>query len=138
MLNIRQIVVLALLGIALWILVTATIRWMPNSFTDPVLGTTAFLLAFPAGWVSVWLTRRVGRLSWDQLLTGISVVAAVAMMMDGAALRWFPTLYSSNDTTVRLGAAWLLWGYGVALGVAVVIAARAKPDPMATPYRAQR
>ena len=43
-----------------------------------------------------------------------------------SALRWFSTVYSLNDTTVRLGAAWLLWGYGVALGVAVVMAARAK------------
>jgi hypothetical protein len=126
MLKIWQVGALALLGVALWILVTVNIRLMPGSFTDPLLGTIAFVLALPAGWVSVWLTKLVGRLTWDQLLPGVSVVAAVAMMMDGAALRWFSTVYSLNDTTVRLGAAWLLWGYGVALGVAVVMAARAK------------
>jgi hypothetical protein len=126
MLKIWQIGALALLGVALWILVTVNIRLMPNSFTDPLLGAIAFILALPAGWVSVWLTKLVGRLTWDQLLPGVSIVAAVAMMMDGAALRWFSTVYSLNDTTVRLGAAWLLWGYGVALGVAVVMAARAR------------
>jgi len=126
MLKIWQVGALTLLGVALWILVTVNIRLMPNSFTDPLLGAIMFLLALPAGWLSVWLTKRVGGLSWDQLLPGVSVVAAVAMMMDGAALRWFSTVYGVNDTTVRLGAAWLLWGYGVALGIAVVMAARAK------------
>jgi hypothetical protein len=126
MLKIWQVGALVLLGVVLWVLVTINIRLMPNSFTDPLLGAIAFLLALPAGWVSVWLTKVVGRLSWDQLLPGVSVVAAVAMMMDGAALHWFSTIYSLNETTVRLGAAWLLWGYGVALGVAVVMAARAR------------
>jgi hypothetical protein len=88
MLKIWQVGALVLLGVVLWVLVTINIRLMPNSFTDPLLGAIAFLLALPAGWVSVWLTKVVGKLSWDQLLPGVSVVAAVAMMMDGAALHW--------------------------------------------------
>jgi hypothetical protein len=128
MLKFWQVVALASLAVALWFLVTLNIRLMPNSFTDPVAGSITFIMALPGGWISVWLTKWVGKLSWDQVLPGVAVVGAVAMMMDGAALRWFPSLYSSDDTTVRLGAAWLLWGYGVGLGVAALMAARARRD----------
>ena len=125
MLTIRQVMNLALLAAALWVLATLNIRLMPTSLTDPVAATILYVVAVPCGWLSVWLAKRLGRLSWDQVPTGVAVVGAVAMMMDGAALRWFPALYSSNDTAVRLGAAWLLWGYGVAFGIAVLMAARA-------------
>jgi hypothetical protein len=126
MLKIRQIGALVLLGVALWILVTLDIRLMPKSLTDPVAGAISFVMALPGGWACVWLAKLVGRLAWDQLLPGVAVVGAVAMMMDGAALRWFSAVYSLDDTTVRLSAAWLLWGYGVSFGVAVVMAARAR------------
>jgi hypothetical protein len=115
-----------LLAAVLWFLVTLNIRLMPNTLMDPVAGPMSFVMAVPGGWISVWLTKWVGRLSWDQVLPGVAVVGAVAMMMDGTALRWFPALYGLNDTTVRLGAAGLLWGYGVGLGVALVMAARGK------------
>ncbi len=52
------------------------------------------------------------------------VVGALAMMIDGVALRWFPGVYGSDPVVLRLGAAWLLWGYGVSLGIAVIMAAR--------------
>jgi hypothetical protein len=126
MLRLWQVGALALLAAVLWFLVTLNIRLMPNSLTDPVAGPVSFVMAVPGGWISVWLTKWVGRLAWDQVLPGVAIVGAVAMMMDGAALRWLPTLYSLNDTTVRLGAAGLLWGYGVGLGVAVVMAAHAR------------
>ena len=124
MLRFKQIAALVLLAAGLWLLVTLNIRLRPASLTDPVHGTMAFLLAFPGGWLSVLLARWVGRLSAEQLLPGVSVVGAVAMMLDGAALRWFAPMYGSDDTTLRLGAAWLLWGYGAALAVALVMAAR--------------
>jgi hypothetical protein len=47
----------------------------------------------------------VGRLSADQLLAGVALVGAVAMMMDGAALKWFSGVYGFDEKTLRLGAA---------------------------------
>ena len=124
MLKPKQIVALVLLAAGLWLLVTLNIRLRPASLTDPVRGTIAFLLAFPGAWLSVLLASWVGRLSAQQLLPGVSVVGAAAMMLDGAALRWFAPIYGNDDTTLRLGAAWLLWGYGAALAVALVMTAR--------------
>jgi hypothetical protein len=117
MLGKRQIGRLVALGAALWFLVALYIRLRPGAFLDPVAGTIAFLTAPIAGWLSVLLCRSVGKLSASQLLPGVTLVGAVAMMLDGAALRWFSGIYGFNERALHLGAAWLLWGYGVAFAV---------------------
>src|SRR5579862_6627370 len=124
MLDRLQIAKLVALGVVLWILVALNIRFRPDAILDPVRGLVSFLIAPLAGWLSILLCRWVGRLSSDQLLPGVALVGAVAMMMDGAALKWFSGLYGFDDKTLRLAAAWLLWGYGVAFAVALVWDAR--------------
>ena len=124
-----QTVRLVLLSLALWIAATLYIRFMPQALTDPLQGNIGFLTTPLAGWLSVWLIRVCGKLSAEQLIPGVAVVGAVAMMIDGAALRWAHEVYGSDETTVRLGAAWLLWGYGVSLAIALFKAARSAPSP---------
>jgi hypothetical protein len=126
MLRKTQIYLLVSLGIALWILVTLNIRLRPDSLLDPIKGLIPFLAAPLGGWLSVWLCKFVGKLSTGQLLPGVALVGAVAMMMDGAALKWFSSVYGFDEKTLRLGAAGLLWGYGVAFAVAVIWAARSQ------------
>lgn len=46
------------------------------------------------------------------------------MMIEGLVIRWAPGVYGPDETIVRLGSAWLLWGYGVSLAVALTFAAR--------------
>ncbi len=46
------------------------------------------------------------------------------MLLDGVALRWFPTIYTADDHVGRFGAAWLLWGYGISAWIALFIAER--------------
>jgi hypothetical protein len=122
-----QIALLVSLGIALWMLVTLNIRLRPETIVDPVRGSLLFVTAPLSGWLSVWLCKFVGRLSAEQLLPGVALVGAVAMVMDGAALNWFSGLYGTDEKVLRIAAAWLLWGYGVALAVAVIWAARLRP-----------
>jgi hypothetical protein len=123
MLNNLQIVKLIALGFALWVLVTLSIRLRPQSLLDPVRGEIPFITAPVAGWLSVLLCRWVGGLSKPQLLPGVTLVGAVAMMLDGAALKWFSSVYGLNEKVLPPAAAWLLWGYGVAFAVAVAWAA---------------
>jgi hypothetical protein len=120
MLRKTQIGMLVGLGVALWALVALNIRFRPEAVSDPVRGLVPFVAAPLGGWLSVRLCKLVGRLSEDQLLAGVVVVGAVAMMLDGAALKWFPGVYGFDERILRLSAAGLLWGYGVAFGVAVV------------------
>jgi hypothetical protein len=119
-----QVVSLVILSVVLWVAATLYIYFLPGALTSPVSGSMGFITTFPIAWLSVVLTRFVGKLSPDQLLAGVGVVGALAMMIDGIALRWFPMVYGSDPATLRLGAAWLLWGYGVSLGIAVLIAAQ--------------
>jgi hypothetical protein len=124
MLTNRQTITLLVLSLLLWILATLSIRLMPDAFADPLRGTVGFALSLPAGWASIRLTGWFGRLSRDQLLPGVVIVGAVAMMIDGAALRWLPGVYGADALVHRLGAAWLLWGYGVSLVTACLMTAR--------------
>ncbi len=124
MLTMAQTVRLVVLSLALWIAATLYIRFLPNALTDPLQGNLSFVTTLPAAWLSVWLIEICGKLAAEQLMPGVAVVGAVAMMIDGAALHWLPGLYGSDDLTVRSGAAWLLWGYGVSLAIALITTRR--------------
>ena len=117
----RQLMVLIILGVAFWGAAAAQIRWMPSSITGPVLGVINFVTSVPVGWLSVWITRRCASLSLGQLPAGILLSGGTAMMIDGAVLHWAPQVYGQIETSVRLGAAWLLWGYGVAFAITFLV-----------------
>ena len=124
MLMLGQIGRLVALSLALWAAATLYIDLLPGELTHPIRGAVGFLASLPIGWLSVLLARYVGRLAPRQLLAGVGLVGALAMMIDGVALRWFPSMYGADPVAVRLGAAWLLWGYGVSLAIAVAMSAR--------------
>lgn len=122
MLSARQIAILILVSLAMWIAATAYIRLLPAALLDPLMGGLSFVTTLGVGWLSVVLIRAAAGLSREQLLGGVALVGAVAMMIDGLVLRWAPAIYGADETVVRLGAAWLLWGYGVSLGIALLMA----------------
>lgn len=120
MLKVWQVALLMLLGAAMWALVTVNIRHHPEASLRSKNVLVMLVSAPIAGFVSVWLCKVVGRLTPEQILPGVVVVGAVAMLMDGIALRWFADLYAQSDKALRLSAADLLWGYGVGLAAALV------------------
>jgi hypothetical protein len=122
MLKASQIAILAVLAAAFEIVTALYIRWFPATFTDPLLGALAFAAAVPVGWLSVRLLQRAARLSPEQLLAGVCLVGALAMIADGVVLHWVPGLYGHDDTVLRFASAWLLWGYGVSIAIALSFA----------------
>ncbi len=124
MLATRQVAVLAGLGLLFWIGATAWIRWFPQWLVDPLDGGIVFLVSVPACWLCILAARRVAQLSPEQLVVGTAVVVAVATLIDASALRWMPGVYAGSDLVRRLGAAWLFWGYGVSLGIALLMQRR--------------
>jgi hypothetical protein len=128
MLRRNQIWLLMVLGIVFWAVVMINIRLRPQAVLDPIQGLVPFIAAPLLGWVSVWLCKRIGRLSAEQLLPGVALTGAVAMMIDGVALKWWSGLYGIDEQLLRVAAAGLLWGYGVAFAVAVIWAARLRPS----------
>jgi hypothetical protein len=113
----------------MWGFVTLASPAHPEGAGDAARAARGVAVAPLAGLFSVWLCKFVGRLSTEQLLAGVSVVGAVAMMLDGAAIRWSPSLYGASDRALMLSAGGLLWGYGVAFAVAVAWVAWARRRP---------
>jgi hypothetical protein len=122
MLKASQIAILAAVAAAFEIVTALYIRWFPDTFTDPVRGAIAFAAAIPVGWLSVRLLQRAARLLPEQLLAGVCLVGALAMIADGVVLHWVPGLYGHDDTVLRFASAWLLWGYGVSIAIALSLA----------------
>jgi hypothetical protein len=117
-----RIAILLMLGVGLWGLATLYIHFVPAAFTSPLHSSLGFITALPIGWLSIRLVRRCARLDRSQLVAGTALVGAVAMMIDGLALRFFPWLYSGAPEIFRPASAWLLWGYGVSLAIALWLA----------------
>jgi len=116
-----QVLRLVLVSLALWFAATLYIRLFPSAMLDPVMGGLSFFTTVLFAWLSIVIIRAIARLNADQLIAGVSVVGTVAMMIDGAVLHWWPAIYGESETVVRLGAAWLLWGYGVSLGITLLM-----------------
>jgi hypothetical protein len=125
-----RITILLLLGFVLWLLATLYIHFVPRAFTSPLHGAIGFIIALPIGWLSIRLVRRCACLDRSELVAGSALVAAVAMMIDGLALRFFPWVYSGEPEVLRPASAWLLWGYGVSLAIALWLAR--DPEPVRT------
>lgn len=124
MLRPRQIVICTSLAVSFWLLATLYIRFMPVFVTDPLRGDIGFITSIPVCWLCIWLAIRLARLEPQQILAGCMLVLADAMLIDGIALRWFHAVYTTDERTARLGAAWLLWGYGVSAWIALFVANR--------------
>jgi len=114
-----RMIILVDLGLGLWLLATLYIHFLPRAFSSPLHSALSFITAVPLGWLSIRLVRRLARLARSQLIAGAALVAAVAMMMDGLALRFFPWVYSNDPDVLRPASAWLLWGYGVSIAIAL-------------------
>ena len=126
MLKAWQVGVLGLLGAAMWALVTYNIGRHPEAALDGSRALIGYATAPVGGAISIWLCKVAGRLSADQLLPGVVWVGAVAMMIDAAAIRWRPGLYGASDQAMALIGGDLMWGYGVALAMAVAWVAWAR------------
>jgi hypothetical protein len=123
MLRAWQAVVMALVGAAMWAFVTFRVGAHPEAPLDQGRALVSFLTSPVVGALSVWICKAAGRLKTDQLVAGVTLTGAVAMMMDGAAIRWRPELYGLSDRALMLTGGGLMWMYGVSFAVALAWAA---------------
>jgi hypothetical protein len=125
----RQLVVLIAFGLAFWVVAALFIRLAPFGLFGRGPGTILlFAVTVPLAWFSVEVARRVAALSSEQLLPGLAIASAAAMLCDGIGLIWW-SIYGAGD---RLpGAAWILWGVGLIL-FAAFFSARRRECPHST------
>lgn len=116
----RQILIVLSLGMTLWLVFTLAIRWTPFLFDQGLLNALLYLASLPAAWLLVSLIGRVAGLAETELLSGIALAICAASLCDGIGVAWFSTLYGSDPDHHRLGAAYILWGAGVFLLIALI------------------
>lgn len=111
-----QLIRLIALGAALWLTAALLLRWLgPLGVYEGAARIALYSLIIPGTAPFIWLIAKIGGLARSELALGVSVVVAAAVLLDGLALAWTPTLYG-GDLTLQAGAgAAILWGAGVAL-----------------------
>lgn len=109
----RQVASMVAFGLVFWLVAALFIRLAPFGLFDRAEGTILlFALTVPLAWISVQFAKWIAVLAPDQLLPGVAVASAAAMLCDGIGLIWW-SLYGEGDRLA--GAAWLLWGVGLIL-----------------------
>ena len=124
MLSTKQISISIGLGVFFWYVFAIVIQFTPMFFDQGIAQAALFVASIPVVWLVVSLLIFLATLSSSQTLSGIGVAVASASLCDGLAITWLGSLYGDNDLHIRLGAAYILWGVGLFLAVALV---RTKP-----------
>jgi hypothetical protein len=121
----RQFAVCVALGLAFWLAaalfcgVAAPAGWFGG------LGSLVlFLAALPGLWAAAVLVRRLAGLAPAQIFPGISVATMAALLCDGLAITWTPGLYGGPGPGLAPAAAWILWGAGAGMLIALIMEQR--------------
>ena len=115
-LSLRQICILAGFGILLWFGAAMLVRLIaPFGALDGAARLLTYALVVPGTIPAVLVARSLARLHRQQTALGITIVTAPALLLDGIAFAWFPTLYGPDPALHLAGAAVILWGAGVGL-----------------------
>ena len=111
-----QICVLLAFGTLLWFGAAMLVRLLvPMGALDGAARLVIYALVVPGTIPAVLVARRLARLDRQQTALGITFVTAPALLLDGIAFAWFPSLYGPDPALHLAGAAVILWGAGVGL-----------------------
>jgi hypothetical protein len=107
------------LGIVFWLEALLCIRWGGASLfvNDNPWLLFWFVASIPIAWCLVKASAIISKVSGDDLLTAVVIMALTAASLDGIALTWFQDWYGLAPAELLLAAAWLLWGVGLSLGI---------------------
>jgi len=119
------------LGVVFWGAAALKVRYAGHIFyANDLRRFSIFMAAAPIGYTAMRFSEGLLGISSKQRLTSTAIMCATALLLDGVAFMWFPTLYENpslnqkNSTSSiirsRMGAAWILWGVGVCLGIALL------------------
>ena len=119
------------LAVLFWAAAALKIRYAAHiCYSSQMRQVSTFLMAIPVGYVLIRFTEFTLHLNSKQRLISTVIMCATALLMDGVAFMWFPKLYENPLLTrknaplamafSRMGAASILWGVGILLGIALL------------------
>jgi hypothetical protein len=130
-LNQIQISGLVGLGVVYWGAAALTIRYAGHiCYANDLRRFSMCMSAIPIVYIAMRFGEGLLDISSKHRLTSTAIMSTSALLLDGIAFMWFPTLYenpklkeknpSSSIILSRMGAAWILWGVGVSFGIALL------------------
>jgi hypothetical protein len=118
---------LVLLGGALWAIGMGGVHlaavW---GVFMPAWSALLLAMTLPMAWATLRLIRRVSGADASGMVEVTALVSAPALLLDGVALTWAPSLYDATEAGQRAAGAWLLWFVGVSLVMAFAGARQAQ------------
>lgn len=97
------------LGIFFWFVAAMIIRFVGPYLFIPgsVILAVTFALSIPFAWLFYKSAILAAGAKGATLMPSVLIMNCTAMLFDGIALTFFPTLYGP---TFAIGGAWILWG----------------------------
>lgn len=119
------------LGVFFWIADAVFIRYTGvELFHFGSNWLIGLFLATPfAGWVLIKTCLAVTGIPDGQALPPITILCTTGLLLDGIAISQYRWLYGDTTEHVLLGAAWLLWGVGVLVILALYLETRSGNYP---------
>jgi hypothetical protein len=120
----RQASMLVAIGIALWFVAAMLLRQIAplGVFDGPARGVL-YVLIVPGTWPFLMLTQRLVHLAEAQIVPGVALVTAAALLADSLVFAWFPWIYGAPEYHRDCAAA-VFWGAGVGLLMSLALGAR--------------
>ncbi len=113
--NVADFVRPTVIGVALWAIGVAVIRWLPMGFDGGGAQALTYALSVPTGWLSVDMIARIGSgAATDPLLLTVQA-SIIGLVLNGLALGFAPAFYQGAGGQPIFGAAWLFWMLAVIL-----------------------
>jgi hypothetical protein len=118
----KQVIILAVYGAVLWFLAAMLVRTIgPMGALDGFGRMITYALVIPGTVPAILIGRALAKLSRDQTAMSLIVITATALLLDGIAHAWFPSLYGSDPTLIVKGTAVIFWGAGVGLVLGLIM-----------------
>jgi hypothetical protein len=118
----KQVIILALYGAVLWFLAAMLVRTIgPMGALDGFGRMITYALVIPGTVPAILIGRALAKLSRDQTAISLIVITATALLLDGIAHAWLPSLYGSDPTLIVKGGAVIFWGAGVGLVLGLIM-----------------
>ena len=118
-----QACALMLIGIALWFVAAMLLRQIaPLGVFEGPARLVLYALTVPGTWPFVLATQRLVRLNPVQIVPGVALLTAAALLADSIVFAWFPWIYGTAAYH-RDCAATVFWGAGVGLVLSFALAA---------------
>ncbi|MEM9706611.1 MAG: hypothetical protein AAF850_11115 [Pseudomonadota bacterium] len=110
-------------GALLWLLAAFLLRFLGPMGAYNGMGRVAtYLLLVPGTVPFLFLGKHLIGFPGEKLALATALMLTPALLLDGAALAWFPGLYGGSDQLVGGAGGTILWGAGVAQALGFLFA----------------